>query len=144
MTLLVLIIAWIHGCIGLYFWLRLKTFFRRAAPFLLAAAVLIPVLAMLGIYQGGRTVMKDSADPEWRAANLSPDQIGAPAEAQTLDAIIDGFLIGYLGLLGFVLLARGVRALHERRGGMITLSYGNGRDDPRAEGPVRARSKPAP
>ena len=37
------------------------------------------------------------------------------------------FLIGYLGLIGLVLLARGVRALNERRGGMINLSYGNGR-----------------
>ncbi len=50
-----LIIAWVHGCIGLYFWLRLKPFFNRAAPYLLSAAVLIPTLAMLGIYQGGRS-----------------------------------------------------------------------------------------
>ena len=49
----VLLIAWIHGCIGLYFWLRMKAFYQRAAPFLLAAAVLIPTLAMLGLYQGG-------------------------------------------------------------------------------------------
>lgn len=126
-TLLVLDISWIHGCIGLYFWLRMKTFFRHAAPFLLATAVLVPVLALLGIYQGGRTVMKDSADPEWRAANLSPDKVGAAGEARTLEAITNYFLIGYLGLLGFALIARGVRTLHERRGGMITLSYGNGR-----------------
>ena len=44
-----------------------------------------------------------------------------------LGDIADYFLIGYLGLLGLVLLARGARALNERRGGMITLSYGNGR-----------------
>jgi adenylate cyclase len=44
----VLIIAWVHGSIGLYFWLRMKAFFRRAAPFLLAAAVLVPTLALLG------------------------------------------------------------------------------------------------
>src|SRR5580692_8429488 len=67
LTTVALVISWIHGCIGLYFWLRLKTFFRRAAPFLLSAAVLVPTLALLGIYQGGRTVVKDSADIEWRA-----------------------------------------------------------------------------
>ena len=67
-----LIIAWVHGCIGLYFWLRMKAFFKRAAPFLLAAAVLIPTLALLGFYQGGRTVVADSDDAEWRADNLSP------------------------------------------------------------------------
>jgi adenylate cyclase len=126
-TMSVLVIAWVHGCIGLYFWLRMKTFFRRAAPFLLAAAVLVPVLALLGIYQSGRTVMKDSADPQWRAANLSPDKVGAPAEVQTLERITGAFMIGYLGLLGLVLVARGVRSLRERRVGMITLSYDNGR-----------------
>src|SRR6478752_3451182 len=50
----VLVIAWVHGCIGLYFWLRMKAWFKPAAPFLLAAAILVPTLAMLGVYQGGR------------------------------------------------------------------------------------------
>jgi class 3 adenylate cyclase len=34
---IVLIVSWVHGCIGLYFWLRMKAFFKTAAPFLLAA-----------------------------------------------------------------------------------------------------------
>jgi len=121
-----MIIAWVHGCIGLYFWLRMKAFYQRAAPFLLAAAVLVPTLAMLGLYQGGRSVL-DSDSVEWRAENLSPRQVGTPVEQAVLESIEEYFLIGYLGLLGLVLLARGVRALNERRGGMITLSYGNGR-----------------
>jgi adenylate cyclase len=127
LTLSVLIIAWIHGSIGLYFWLRMKTFFRRAAPFLLAAAVLVPTLALLGLYQSGRMVVEESADPEWRAANLAPDKVGTPAQADRLENITGRFVIGYLGLLGLVLVARGVRTLRERRVGMITLSYGNGR-----------------
>ena len=44
-----------------------------------------------------------------------------------MDSIADYFLVFYLGLLGFVLLARGARALNEHRGPMISLSYGNGR-----------------
>jgi adenylate cyclase len=127
LTLSVLIIAWIHGSIGLYFWLRMKTFFRRAAPFLLAAAVLVPTLALLGLYQSGRIVVEQSTDPEWRAANLAPEKVGTPAQADRLEKITGRFMIGYLGLLGLVLAARGVRALRERRVGMITLSYGNGR-----------------
>jgi adenylate cyclase len=122
----VMIIAWVHGCIGLYFWLRMKAFYQRAAPFLLAAAVLVPTLAMLGLYQGGRSVV-DSDSVEWRAENLSPRQVGTPVEQSVLESIEEYFLIGYLGLLGLVVLARGARALNERRGGMITLSYGNGR-----------------
>jgi len=122
-----LIVAWIHGCIGLYFWLRMKAFYKSAAPFLLAGAVLIPTLAMLGLYQGGRAVTRDSDSAAWKADNLSRRQIGTAAEQRVLGDIADYFLIGYLGLLGVVLLARGARALNERRGGMITLSYGNGR-----------------
>jgi adenylate cyclase len=122
----VLNISWIHGCIGLYFWLRMKAYYQRAAPFLLAAAVLVPTLAMLGLYQGGRSVV-DGDSAEWRTDNLSRRQVGTPAEQAVLGTIEDYFLIGYLGLIGLVLLARGARALNERRGGMITLSYGNGR-----------------
>src|SRR3954453_307503 len=118
--------AWIHGCIGLYFWLRMKAFYQSGAPFLLAAAVLVPTLAFLGLYQAGRTVVENDT-AEWRADNLSQRQVGTPAKQIALDTIENYFLIGYLGLLGLVLLARGARALNERRRGMITLSYGNGR-----------------
>lgn len=127
LMLAVLVIAWVHGCIGLYFWLRLRPFFTRAAPYLLAAAVLIPTLAMLGIYQGGRATMEDYQDPDWRREELSVQKLGTAAQATTLEKITDRLTIGYLGLLGLVLLARGARALLERRGGMIALSYGNGR-----------------
>jgi len=125
--LAVLVIAWVHGCIGLYFWLRMKAFYKRAAPFLLAAAVLIPTLAMLGLYQGGRNVVSDSDDADWRQQNLTQRQVGTTAQGDVLDRITGGLTIGYLGLIGLVLLARGARAIHERRGGMISLSYGNGR-----------------
>lgn len=126
MTIL-LLIAWVHGCIGIYFWLRLKPFFPRAAPYLLAAAVLIPTLSLLGIYQGGRSVEIESDDRDWRAQNLGRPQVGTVAENNALDRIAGGLTVGYFGLLALVLAARGVRAWRERRGGMIALSYGNGK-----------------
>src|ERR1700751_3561572 len=124
---IVLIVSWVHGCIGLYFWLRMKAYFKSAAPLLLAAAVLIPTLAMLGLYQGGRRVVHDSGTAQWKADNLSRRQVGTAAEQNIIDSIVDYFLIGYVGLIGFVLIARGVRTLNERRGDIINLSYGNGR-----------------
>lgn len=126
MTIL-LLIAWVHGCIGIYFWLRLKPLFTRAAPYLLAAAVLIPTLSLLGVYQGGRSVEIEADDGEWRTHNLTRRQVGTTAEATTLDRITGGLTAGYLGLLALALAARGVRALRERRGGIIALSYGNGK-----------------
>jgi adenylate cyclase len=125
MMLTVMAVAWVHGCIGLYFWLRMRAFYKRAAPFLLAAAVLVPTLAMLGFYQGGRMVIENDSD-EWRAENIKR-QMGSRAEGQALDRFTDYFLYGYFGLIGIALLARGARALNERRRGMISLSYGNGR-----------------
>ena len=126
LMLAVMTIAWVHGCIGLYLWLRMRAFFKRAAPFLLAAAVLIPTLSMLGFYQSGRMVI-DNDSAEWRAETQSESQIGTRAEAQVLDRITDYFLYGYFGLIGIALLARGARTINERRRGMINLSYGNGR-----------------
>jgi len=100
-----LLIAWIHGCIGLYFWLRMRAFYARAAPLLLAAAVLVPTLAMLGLYQGGRSVVADSNSAEWKSENLSRSQVGTSTEQAVLDNIVDYFLLSYLGLLGLVLAA---------------------------------------
>jgi adenylate cyclase len=124
---LVVVVAWTHGCIGLYFWLRIKSFFKPAAPFLLALAVLVPTLALLGMYQGERTVARDSASAQWRADNLGPKQIGTPAEQSTLGAVTDNLLVGYAALLALALAARGVRALLERRVAMISLTYGTGK-----------------
>ena len=126
LMLAVMTIAWVHGCIGLYFWLRMRAFYKRAAPFLLATAVLIPTLAMLGFYRSGRMVIENDS-MEWRTETQSESQIGTRAEAQTLERITDYFLYGYFGLIGVALLARGARAINERRRGMISLSYGNGR-----------------
>ena len=53
--------------------------------------------------------------------------MGTTAQQNILERITRGMVIGYLGLLGLALLAKGARAIHERRGGMVNLSYGNGR-----------------
>jgi adenylate cyclase len=126
-TYLVLLVAWTHGSIGLYFWLRLRLWFRRAAPFLLAAAVLLPALAMLGVFQGQRAAVLNLASPQWRADNLGPSRIGTERQQQALDDITDNLLLGYAALLAIVLAARSVRVVVERRNGIITLCYGGER-----------------
>jgi len=116
-----LTVAWIHGCIGLYFWLRLRPFFRWAAPFLLAVAVLLPPLAMLGVYRGANDVLALASQPEWRGAHVIPIP---PAQRSMLDDIALRYIpIGYIGLIGMVFVARGVRRLRERSRGMFTVTY---------------------
>lgn len=123
----VLIVAWTHGCIGLYFWFRLRPWFKRVAPLLLALAVLLPATAALGLFQGARTVRQLQQSEQWRAQNLSVKHVGTRADRAALDNITEGFLIGYASLLALVLAARGVRTLRERSAGLIRLSYGDGK-----------------
>ena len=115
-----LTVAWTHACIGLYFWLRLKAFFKWASPFLLAVAVLLPPLAMLGAHHAAQEVTRLAAQPQWRAANVRPLP---PLQRDIVDNITYYFPFGYVALLGLVFAARGVRTLVERRRGMITVSY---------------------
>jgi adenylate cyclase len=118
-----ILVAWIHGCIGLYYWLRLRRFFRQLAPLLLGFAVLLPALGLLGFYQQGRNVPTLAEVPAWRAQNVGPDSTGTAAERENLVRIRDGFLVFYAGAIGFVFAARGARFWRERRGGTIRLSY---------------------
>ena len=122
-----LVISWVHGCIGLYFWFKSKPYFRKISSLLLALAVMLPTLALLGLYQGGRVIERTSASPEWRADNLSVEKVGTPAEQALLVQITSYAEYGYLGLIGLAVVARGIRALLERRRGLIRLSYGNGK-----------------
>ena len=79
-----LTIAWTHACIGLYFWLRLKPFFKWAAPILLAVAVLLPPLAMIGAHHGAEEVTVLAKDPQWRAEHIKPTP---PPQRAVLDEI---------------------------------------------------------
>jgi adenylate cyclase len=122
---LLLTVAWIHGCIGLYFWLRLKPFFKWAAPFLLAIAVLLPPLAMTGTHRGAHEVTELAAQPQWRAEHI---KFTPPAQRSVIDEItLFYFPIFYGSAIVLVFVARGVRALLESRRGLITVSYPNRR-----------------
>ncbi len=114
-------VAWTHACIGLYFWLRLKPFFKWAGPILLAIAVLLPPLAMVGAHHGAREVLAAAKDPAWRKQTL---RLIPPAKRKVIDEIAElYFPIGYAGAILLVFAARGARTLRERRRGMFTVSY---------------------
>jgi len=116
-----LTVAWAHGCIGLYFWLRLKSFFDWAAPYLLAAAILLPTLAMVGAHHGGREVAQLADDADWRKENLQ--SIPAPQARLIKNIVLVYFPIGYAAAIGLVFVARGVRSWRERRRGLVAISF---------------------
>jgi adenylate cyclase len=120
---ILLTIAWTHACIGLYFWLRLKPWFRSAAPILLAIAVLLPPLAMIGAHHGAREVVALAKDPQWRAQNV---RALPPPQRSVVDEItMFYFPIGYAAAIVLVFAGRGARVLRERQRGMVTVSYPN-------------------
>lgn len=121
-----LIVAWTHGCIGIRFWFRLQPWFARVRGPLLCAAVLLPVLALLGFLQSGREVVARARDPGWRAVALAPERTGAPAQISWLTNLRDDFLVFDGGAILLVLLARLVRVGLERRGPRFTVTYPDG------------------
>jgi adenylate cyclase len=121
-------VAWLHGCIGLYLWLRVKHWFYRLAPFLLIVAVLLPSVGLLGLFQGARQVeAKAASDSAWLAELRRTGVRANPAAREALWNIALWSWGGYAGALLLVLGARGVRRLVERRGGTIRIVYPDGR-----------------
>ncbi len=62
-----LLIVWTHGCIGIHFWLRGQTAWRRNLPLLAGFAALIPAFALAGFVTEGRRLAAAYADPDLRA-----------------------------------------------------------------------------
>ncbi|RVU38404.1 2Fe-2S iron-sulfur cluster binding domain-containing protein [Hwanghaeella grinnelliae] len=61
-----LIAAWIHGSVGIHYWLRMKAGYARYAPLLLALAVAIPVAALSGFIAAGIGAQRlADADPQF-------------------------------------------------------------------------------
>jgi adenylate cyclase len=124
----VLGIAWLHGCIGLHLWLRVKSHYRQVAPFLLAFAVLLPTMALLGVLHGAQQVAEQiRLDPAWLAAMRKTTALPDAAAAATLWDVVTWFWAGFAAALILVFIARGVRALIERRSGGIRVIYPDGR-----------------
>ena len=120
---IVLLAAWTHGCIGLYYWLRLKPWYRRYRPLFLACAVLIPSLSLCGYLQASKDIWLLLQDPAWVSANLPAT--GEQAQAH-LSQLRHGLLMLFFGLLAATLLLRAIRLYWERRHGMVKLLYDNG------------------
>lgn len=119
--------AWIHGCIGLYYWLRLKRWFQTLAPGFFAFAILMPVASWLGYYIAGKEVLALAENPEWLREAWRVINPPTNAQVETLYDITFWMQMFVVGLIGLALAGRVIRFGLERRRGMISIEYPNDR-----------------
>lgn len=122
---LAVVVTWIHGCIGMTYWLRLKSWYPKARPYLFAFAVILPVLALIGFADAGRAVAERLEDETWLPALIARDNLPGAAAAAEVHALqrLGFWICGFL--LAFVLGARLIRdQLHRRQA--IEIGYESG------------------
>ena len=123
-----LCVAWLHGCMGLYFWLRLKPWYPRWQPYLYAGAILVPLLALLGFTVAGREVARLAMDPGWvetfRLAIKAPN----PDAVAWLQRVEQQVYAVFAVSLAVPLVARAIRFALEKRRGLVRVAYPDGRE----------------
>lgn len=123
---LAVVVTWVHGCIGINYWLRVKAWFPPWRLLLGALALLIPVLALLGFVAGAREVATLAADPGWPAALDAQVNLASEGEVGFLYALRDLLMLAFVAIGGGVFAARGLRTLATRRRA-IAVSYPDGK-----------------
>jgi adenylate cyclase len=127
--LLLLLVVWIHACIGIRSSLASKRWYPRAVIALGTLATLIPALALLGFANAGLD-MRELArgDPESALRHGPPDPTSAAGHGlATVGLLVDGLVVTYLTVVAGVLALRAVRDWHARRFGGLRITYPGGR-----------------
>jgi adenylate cyclase len=124
-----LLVLWVHGCIGLRAWLAAKPWYPRAASALASLALLVPVLALIGFTNAGLDMLEAVQRDPGLAARLAIGPPGTPAGAH-LAAVqrITGIMSWcYVGLVGATFALRLARDWHARRFRAVRIGYPGGR-----------------
>ncbi len=123
---IVMIVAWVHGCMGLHFWLRLRPWYRVAAPGLFTLAVLVPTLSLLGFVVSGRALLVETEDPAVISLIIANARVPGTQAAAFVSETGLMFRYGFAALIVLTLAARIVRNLFSSRFGTFTLTYVDG------------------
>lgn len=120
-----ILIVWVHGCLGLHYWLRMTSWWRNAWPTLVGLAALVPAFALAGFMAEGRRMKEVFADPG--TAQFARDQFNFPDRAAfgVLKEITDTQMMVAIAILGAVAAVMVGRRLVQRwRSIEVTYSYG--------------------
>lgn len=122
-----LLVVWVHACIGLHFWLRLTRWWRRAVPWLIGLAALVPAFALSGFMVEGRRIQAilNSGDADNAQGLVRDFNWPGLEEFATLKIISDWALWTTLGLFLLIVAVRaGLRLAETRRS--VRISYVDG------------------
>ncbi|MEP0962455.1 MAG: 2Fe-2S iron-sulfur cluster-binding protein [Roseobacter sp.] len=113
---LMLVVAWIHGAIGVYSWLQSRDGSARLMKVFYPFVVALPILAMLGYVEGGRQIIPVEEGGYGFVLENNPNVSGPTAAPELIPAIVKRAKEGpklatriSLGLIAVVLLARWLR-----------------------------------
>ncbi|PPR79731.1 MAG: Adenylate cyclase 1 [Alphaproteobacteria bacterium MarineAlpha2_Bin1] len=120
MNSILIVLVWVHGTIGLYFWLRFKGWFQRKISYLYALVVILPVTAFLGFVSGGREIKKLYEEGYYVPPKLSHEMV------DTVLKYIFIALIVYLILIVTVFIFRIIKWVNRKRYKLIKISYPDG------------------
>lgn len=124
LQVLVLLVAWVHGCIGLHYWLRLKPWYPRLHLLAFAGALLVPTLALSGFVAAGtETAEQAHAEGDGFVAAILAHAGSTPAARERVAEMVAAARWGFLALLGGVFAARGLRRVLLHRSGVPRLIY---------------------
>lgn len=113
---ILLLLVWIHGCIGIHFWLRSKSWYPRISWFLYTLVVLLPVLSLSGFVVASRRMF---------AAGLMEYEL-TMEQAQWLAGVRDNAVTGIILIIAAALAFRIARAFYDRFGPTVKITYANG------------------
>ncbi|MFH5776014.1 adenylate/guanylate cyclase domain-containing protein [Paracoccus sp. NGMCC 1.201697] len=117
-----LVIVWVHGCYGLGRVLATNPGFRRIRTGIVAAAVLLPVLALIGYGVAGVETVDRIAREEMSMHPPLPPLPEAYLGSNRIAMISTGLRTGWILLIAMVLILRQLRAFLGRSG-QIEISY---------------------
>jgi adenylate cyclase len=121
--------VWVHACIGIHFWLRVKRWYPAWQPALLAVALLLPALALAGFISGGNQVLRAAENPDFVRQSLQ-DAALTEQKADQLHRLARISVGVYLALVALPFAGRGVRTWRQRRQRPPRLSHASGRSFP--------------
>ncbi len=125
MQSLLLLLVWVHGCIGLHMWLRMTKWWRRTVPYLIGAAVFVPGFALAGLLTEGRRIWADFADPDLREQYIEHYNWPSSEAFQAMFDVKDYTLMVFWAALALTGLIYVGRKLWRRRHS-VRIRYVNG------------------